>query len=229
MKIRTFQIFAVLVFLIGLGQSGTAQTIVPLEKEPRHRLKFENQYVRLFDVLIPAGDTTFYHTHKSDGSSIRLSDSRILEELLNGEKVQSTLKTGEVAFAARPVRMTHRVTNNGASAFRNIFIEILPVATGQPTTSPEPLQGHEILIDNPRVTVYRLVLKPGQSTEVHTYFQNGIAVAVSYAKIQITVSGKKRKTVKLRSGDYIWHIAGTSHKIKNVGSSVFETVDVEIK
>ena len=29
-------------------QSG--QSPVPIEKEPRHRLKFENQYVRVFDV-----------------------------------------------------------------------------------------------------------------------------------------------------------------------------------
>ncbi|MGI9076108.1 MAG: hypothetical protein ACR2G6_02120, partial [Gemmatimonadaceae bacterium] len=40
-----------------------AQSPVPIEKEPRHHLKFENQYVRVFYVFIPLGDTTLFHTH----------------------------------------------------------------------------------------------------------------------------------------------------------------------
>ena len=171
-----------------------------------------------------------YHTHKSDGVSIRLSDSRILDELLNGDKVHFTLKTGEVAFAARPVTITHRVTNNGATAFRNIFIEILPATIEQPTAkSPEPLLGQEILINNNRVIVYHLMLKPGQSTQVHTHVLKGIGVVVFDAKIQIMTPDRKRKTMKLKAGDYVWHPAGTTHMIKNIGPTVFEAVDIELK
>jgi len=44
-----------------------AQSPVPIEKEPRHRLKFENQFVRVFDVLIPPGDDSLFHIHIYDG------------------------------------------------------------------------------------------------------------------------------------------------------------------
>ena len=41
----------------------TAQ--VPVSKEPRHHNVFENNSVRLLNVLLPAGDTTLYHIHST--------------------------------------------------------------------------------------------------------------------------------------------------------------------
>lgn len=228
MQKRKLQIIAAVILFLGLGQTAVAQTAVPVEKEPRHRLKFENQYVRLFDVLILTGDTSLYHIHSHDGVSIRLSDSTILDEVLNGEKVIFMLKKGEVTFAARPIAMTHRVINNGPSDFRNIFIEILPAAFAQPVVNSPPLLGQRLLIDNDRVRAYRVVLEPGQSTQ-NTHNLNGISVVVSDSTIQTTVSGKKPKASKLRSGEYMWHDAGTTHMIKNIGSTLFEMVNFDLK
>ena len=39
--------------LLFAGAAGAAESIVPIEEEPQHRLKFQNQHVRLFDVLLP--------------------------------------------------------------------------------------------------------------------------------------------------------------------------------
>lgn len=58
----------------------SAPSPVPIEKEPRHRLTFSNQYVRLFHVLIPSGDTSLFHTHVNEkalafgGKGIALHD-----------------------------------------------------------------------------------------------------------------------------------------------------------
>ena len=161
LKIR---IIAAIVLFANLVLSGIAQVSVPIEKEPRHRLKFENKYVRLLNVLNPVGDTTLYHAHSNDDVSIRVGDATILDEVLNGEKIKFALKTGDIAFAARPVPMTHRVINKGTTDFRNIFIEILPSAAGTTIDKePAPLPGRTILLDNARVRVYRLILKPGES------------------------------------------------------------------
>lgn len=230
MQNRKFEHIAAIVLIINVVLSGIAQVSVPIEKEPRHRLKFENKYVRLFKVLIPVGDATLYHTHSNDGVSIRLGNADILDEVLKGEKIEFGLKTGDVAFAARPVTLTHRVINNGTTDFRNIFIEILPAAVGKTIEKePEPLPGHTVLLDNARIRVYRLILKPGESTQPHMHVRQGIGVSVFDAKVKIIVPGQKPKTAKLKAGDYLWHGASTTHMIKNVGSTVFEAVDVELK
>lgn len=230
MQNRTLQIIVIISLYVGLGYAAVAQIAVPIEKEPRHRLKFGNQYVRLFDVLIPKGDTSLYHIHRYDGVSVRLSNAQILDEVLGGQKVEFILKPGEVTFGLRPAEMTHRVINNGSSDFRNIFIEILPVAVRLSTIkSSEPLPDHKLLFDNDRVSAYRVVLKPGRSTQVHNRDIKGISVFVTDAKIQIIVSERKTKTKQFRSGEFMWYDAGKAQAVKNVGPSDMEMVVFGLK
>ena len=40
---------------------------IPIEQEPRHRLLFENEHVRFFDVELEPGYESRYHWHRSDG------------------------------------------------------------------------------------------------------------------------------------------------------------------
>ena len=125
MKRLVFLNGAAICFLFGLVISAIAQDSVPIEKEPMHRLKFANEFVRLFDVLVPVGKSTLYHIHSHDGIGVRVSDAQIVDESMSGEKQPLDMKYGVVTFAARPSPQTHRVVNNGMTDFRNIFIEIL--------------------------------------------------------------------------------------------------------
>jgi len=102
------------------------QAAVPIEKEPMHRLKFENEFVRLFDVLVPVGRTTQYHVHLYDGVSVRLSNTQIADESIAGKRELIDVTYAEATFGARSSPLTHRVVNTGKNDFRNIFIEILP-------------------------------------------------------------------------------------------------------
>src|SRR6185503_14059230 len=96
-----------------------AQSPVPIEKEPRHRLKFSNQYVRVFHVVIPPGDKSLFHTHLSDGLSVRLADASIRDEVLGGAAEDISVKRGEVTFGYRPGPLTHRVSCTSNTPFRN--------------------------------------------------------------------------------------------------------------
>ena len=208
----------------------SAQSFVPIEKEPRHRLKFENQYVRVFDVFIPPNDTSLFHTHVNDGLSVRLTDARIRDEALGGTPEDITVKRGAVSFALRPSPLTHRVSNIGITPFRNIFVEVLPSAGMAPGAPPQALvAGHTLVLENERVRVSRLVLAPGQATELHTHALRTLRVAVSEGKIAVEVPGKKVRTVKFKPGDTQWHEGGTKHTLRNVGSAPFEAVDIELK
>ena len=210
--------------------SGSAQSPVPIEKEPRHRLKFENQYVRVFDVLIPAHETSLFHTHVHDGLSVRQTDARVRDEAVNGTFEDLTVKRGAVSFGYRPSQLTHRVSNIDSTPFHNIFVEVLPSASVSPSAPlSELLAGHTPLLENERVRVSRLVLAPGQSTELHTHTLRGLGVSLSKARIAIEVPGKKVKIVKFKPGDTRWHDGGTNYTLRNVGSTTFEVVEIDLK
>ena len=54
---------------------GTADDPVPVEQEPHHRVVFENQYVRVLDVVVGPGETTLFHRHSIDNIPIILTDA----------------------------------------------------------------------------------------------------------------------------------------------------------
>lgn len=207
-----------------------APNSVPVDKEPMHRLKFENEFVRLFDVLIPVGKASQYHTHLYDGVSVRVSNTRIIDEVIGGEKAAIEIKYAEATFGARPSPLSHRVVNSGKSDFRNIFIEILPSKNfAKGPVFPNLSDGHVILIDNPRVRISRLTLKPGESSKLHTHSMHGLGIILYDSKLDLGAPDGTRRTLESKAGDYVWQNAGTTHMIKNIGSTVFEAIDIELK
>jgi quercetin dioxygenase-like cupin family protein len=211
------------------AQASIGQGPVPIEREPMHRPKFENDKVRVFDVLVPPGKASLFHTHIYDGVSVRISNMVLTEEFENGQKATIEIKYGEAAFGARPSPLTHRVVNNDRSDFRNIFIELLSLARSRtPASIPPVLDGRSVLVDNDRIRATRRVLKPGEYTSVHTHTTDGLSVILYDGKVEIT-SGGKSATVQTKAGDVAWQAAGTTHMIKNIGTSVFEVVDIELK
>jgi|CXWL01.1.fsa_nt_gi quercetin dioxygenase-like cupin family protein len=207
-----------------------AQKAVPIEKEPMHRLKFENEFVRLFDVLIPAGKSSLFHTHLYDGLSIRLSNSNVTEKYAAGTDVVTEIIYGEARFGARPSPMSHQVVATSKYDFRNIFIEILPVIKAAPLAVSPPLTDrHVVLIDNDRVRVSRLVLKPGESSKPHTHPWNGLGIILYDGKLELSGPTGTPSVIEPKAGEFVWQASGTTHVIRNLGKKVFEAIDVEIK
>lgn len=224
------RLFLFVLILAAFVHTFTAQPPVPIEKEPTHRLKFENEFVRLFDVLVPVGEASKYHVHLYDGISVRVSDAQIIDESMSGEKKALDMKYGVVSFAARPSPQTHRVVNGGKSKFRNIFIEILPSKNTEAAKAfPILSDGHTILIDNDRVRINRLVLKPGESSQLHTHQMRGLGIVLYDSKIELIAADASKRSLEPKAGDHVWQNAGTTHIIKNVGSTTFEAIDIELK
>jgi hypothetical protein len=51
-------------------------TVVPAKEEPRHRIKLENEVVRIVDVEIPPGDRTLMHEHANNYAYLMVSAAR---------------------------------------------------------------------------------------------------------------------------------------------------------
>src|ERR1043165_1165277 len=138
-----------------LPRSGTAESPVELKNEPHHRLRFENDYVRVWDTFIPAGDATLWHRHVNDNVAITLDDANVRVETVGAETVETQFKRGGAVFRKAPY--VHRTTSIGKMPFHNLAIEILK-SPRKSRNLPELREQipSEPIIDNEIVRVYQV-------------------------------------------------------------------------
>lgn len=220
-----------LLFVCGLipiavwSQSNSPQNPVELSGEPRHHPKFENEFVRIFDVTVPAGDTTLWHAHRNDNVVVSFSDVNLRIETLGSDPVEGPWKFGEVRFTR--ATYIHRAMNIGPTAFHNFTIELLKAPGGATLAK---MVGREPVIDNERVRVFRVSLDPGQSGPMHTHEVPLLSVALSAGDLEFTIQGKdKPERVSRQLGNVIWRGEPVTHAIKNVGKTRYEGMDIEFK
>lgn len=205
------------------------QSSVPVLKEPRHQVKFENRYVRVIDASVAVGDATLFHTHDIDNIPVAISGGKLQTEVVGQPGIiSSTVETGAVSYAKGGY--THRITNVGDTHVRFIDAEIL-ASPGKATNVPplENVTGKTLVIDNERARVYRLILDPGQATGPHTHKLSVLSVAVTKGKVAIESAKQKSQITEFQAGDFRWHTGEMSHSLKNIGANRFEMIDIEWK
>ena len=106
---------------------GTENDPVPVEQEPHHHVIFENQYVRVLDVVVRPGETTLFHRHSLDNVAVLLSDATMRNQAAGKDWADSPAKEGTVHFAAGTQKpYAHRIANKGSTVFHVLDVQILP-------------------------------------------------------------------------------------------------------
>ena len=209
--------------------AGTPESPVEISGEQHHHFKFENEFVRVWDVTVPAGDATLWHVHRNDNVVITLGDTSLRIETVGGAPAESQWKFGEVRFGK--ATYIHRAMNIGATPFHNFTIEILksPPMSKELVNVKEQIVSAPVL-ENDKVRVYRTSLQPGQSTTMHTHLLPGLGIAITSGEVEVITKGRdKPGRVRLPAGDLRWRNGPVTHMIKNVGKTTFEAVDIELK
>ena len=210
-----------------LSQSNSPQSAVEINGEAHHHPKLENEFVRIWDVTVPAGDATLWHVHRNDNVVVTFADANLRLESATAAPAEAQWKFGEVRFAK--ATYTHRAINVGTTPFHNLTIELLKSPGPQEQSPKYPITRTPVL-ENERVRVFRVTLEPGQSTSMHTHVFAGLSIALTSGEIEITTEGKKRADkLSLPLGDVRWRAGAVTHSVKNVGKTRFEAVDVELK
>ena len=215
--------------LVIASQSNSPQSPVEISGEPRHHPKFENEFVRVWDVTVPAGDATLWHAHRNDNVVVTLAGAKLrLETAGGGAPAEAEWKFGDVKFGK--ATYVHRAMNIGATSFHNFTIELLKATAISEPGRPSPDNPRVPVLDNDRVRVYRVSLEPGQSTGMHTHFLPSLAVAITAADLEATSEGKaSADRLTVPAGDVRWRGGALTHSIKNVGKTRYEGADIEIK
>jgi quercetin dioxygenase-like cupin family protein len=110
------------------AEKPTTKEPVPVQFEPHHHFVFQNQFVRVLDVTMSAGEPSLFHTHSNDNVSIDLSGDKSQAQPMGGEwQPAGDVVHGRAAFhKAVGQPYTHRVRSAGKLPYHVIDIEILP-------------------------------------------------------------------------------------------------------
>jgi quercetin dioxygenase-like cupin family protein len=95
--------------------------------EPRHTWVLENQYVRVFEARIPAGETTDFHRHAFDSVTVRVSGGLVAVQR-QGEPWGAATQVDAGSVSVDPDSrkpFVHRVRNDGTAEYRVILVQLL--------------------------------------------------------------------------------------------------------
>jgi hypothetical protein len=91
-----------------------------------HHWAFENQYVRVYDVRIPTGETTDFNLHALDSVSVRVTGGLVASQDQGQEWAKAErLEPGSVevsADASHP--KMHRVRNEGTAEYHVVLVQL---------------------------------------------------------------------------------------------------------
>lgn len=191
---------------------------VDVRDEPRHRLRFENAYARVYDVLVPPGDTTLYHRHTEDTFYVATGRAELRDQTW-GDEDSRLIALPMGLSLCRPHRsepLIHRVGNVGDSDMRMIGAE---AKKSPPHVAEKALEApaHALLWEAERLRAYDLNLDPQQSTGAIEYPFSGLTVFLGSSCVEVGDQGGSRRVLGCSPGDLVWHDGPISLSITNVG------------
>ena len=195
---------------------------VPVRDEPRHRRRFENEFVRVYDVLIPPGDTTLYHHHTEDTFYVAVNEATV-EDRTWGEEGVRTGTAPAGSLLCRPHRsrpLIHQVHNIGAGPMRLIGAEI-KASPGAGSAEPLAAAGHTLALDREQLRVYGLALEPGATTGDVAYHFASLTVMLTVATLTIRQREGGEFTAIFAPGDVVWRPGPATLCLTNVGEEPF--------
>jgi hypothetical protein len=215
--------------LLAAACAGAAeQQAMPARNEPKHKVVFENNYVRVIDVQIPVGTETLYHRHDIASVMVYLTKATN-ESQTYGEAnwTARTLTPGDSRYAAYDVKpLTHHVRNRGATLFHVYDIELLHAPlTAEDFALPDTPVLHAQWQEK-AVRSLTLKLAPGAHHTVPDgacgYFLVGIAGTLTVS----TTSGAVRE---LRPSEFFFQPAKSGFVLSNGGKEPLEAVVLELR
>lgn len=197
----------------GQNVSPSEAEIVPVEREPRHRPVFRNDVLAVIDVLLPPGYTSLWHRHSNDNVSVRIATAASRTDTPTETGTIQTAAVGRLVFNSANPPYVHRIADVGTTPIRIIDIEVLARPGTPRASAADAVAGHEIVVDNDRVRLSRMVLPAGAQLPAHTHPRGWLEVVVTGGE----------------PGAFTWHEPGSTMPGITAPAGGFEHAEIEVK
>lgn len=203
---------------------------VPVFREPRHHLVFENALARVLDVRVSPGDTTLYHVHADRHIGVVIAGARTWEQAAGqpASAVDTLADPVGTLFDndAASLPYTHRVGNADSVAFRYVVVQLLAPPGGDGAALPAG-SGLRLARETAGARAYRVTLAPGQATAAHRHAQPGLTVQVGPGTLRLEGAAPGAASPEPGAGAWWWRGAGSTHVLRNVGTEPVEVVEFD--
>jgi len=217
--------FVVTLLALFVRSVAAGQTAVPVAQEPHHHVVLKNDSVEVIHVILPAGETTLFHTHAGDRVSVALTSTMLASQKLGeAEGKPGPTHPGDVSAIASDGPYTHRIHNFGPATFEVVDVEFLC----RPQ-HPSERAAAAVAAENPSARVYKWTLAPGAETALHTHERPYLILAVTPLQLKMTAPDGSSMTHEVKPGDCHWVDARVTHKLENAGSAEGQIVEIEMK
>jgi mannose-6-phosphate isomerase-like protein (cupin superfamily) len=223
-------------FLLGAISLDAQKTLPPeveITAEPHHHLIFQNDYVRVFDVMVAPRDATLMHRHRHDYVFVAIGTAVISNEVEGKAPVQVALSDGEVKSA--DAGLVHIARNTGSTMFHNIAVEFLQdekMGTAPSRWGSEPAihaqrGAEEVLFVKDGVRVSRVELQTAGFEAQHRHAGPHLVIAVSDLTLRSEAPDKTASNIDMKAGEVKWIGGNITHTVTNVGSQPAKLVSLE--
>ncbi len=205
-------------FLVAPGL--LAQSPVPVYREPRHRLVWEEGPVRVLDVQIAPGDTTLFHIHDTPILYVRVAVSPVAVQVLGADWANDSSRfypgaiNSDTSYALKPV--THRVTNVGTTLFHLIGITNAGPGTAREPGTPRMDLPGRLEQTSSWFEASRLVLAPAVDSQWHTASSPLVIVQPGSGRVYAEREGKTARLLE-GPGSWAYFSAGMRYRFRNAG------------
>lgn len=203
-----------------------AQVLV--SQEPRHHPVFENEQVRILNVILPPGDTTLYHIHNTPSVFIPFTKTLTGSQKLDESPGEGTSTAGAVWFEnlSPPAIKIHRVWNLDTSDFHVIDVELLQSSAGKPGRAIRK-NNLAIVIDTPWVRVYKLHLQKQELFESENLGSSYLLVGLQESTVKFT-GNKSNGDLHIQTGWFQWIKKGEFFSLSNTTDESIEFILMEL-
>jgi hypothetical protein len=232
MKKQGLAIVTFLILALAVPASMVAQgsdVVVPVYKEPHHRVRFDNGVVRVYDVMVNKGESSLFHEHAADNFGVWINTTTMVDQRLGEQSGVYSNKTGKITYGSTEKGPYTHLIGSIDGVFRSVTVEINSKSRlGPNAETPKRSDKHfTIVLENSRGRVYRMILKPSETTELFTRPANTLIVALSGGRVTEVMEGKPRFWDS-EPGDFQWVNAPEKLTIKNDGAMDLDVVEFEI-
>src|SRR5262245_28434451 len=199
---RILMIAFLFVSAILFGQVVTTE--VPIDKEPSHHFALENDFLRVFDVVVAPHTATLMHRHDRDYTFVVLGDADLSNDRMNEKPVHLAVKDGDVRYTKGG--FAHIARNLGETPFHNITIELKN--PGKPVCGIAPAEdckndvsNLETVLSTEHVKVQLTTMEPGQQQPSHTHTGPHLAIALDDLSFENYVADKPPVQISMKKGE----------------------------